>query len=121
MSALMGALAGDQMPQNFTYNDLVEGLKQRKFKKILVLTGAGISVSAGIPDFRSPKTGIYAKLAKYNLPNPEALFELGYFLDAPEAFYNFSQHFDISAHDPTPTHYFIKMLQDKRILWKNMT
>jgi len=34
------------------------------------MTGAGISVSAGIPDFRSPETGLYANLQKYNLPSP---------------------------------------------------
>jgi len=49
-------------------------LKEGKFKKILVMTGAGISVSAGIPDFRSPKTGVYDNLKDYNLPTPEALF-----------------------------------------------
>jgi len=43
------------------------------------MTGAGISVSAGIPDFRSPKTGVYDNLKEYNLPYPEALFELKYF------------------------------------------
>jgi len=59
---------------DFTYEDLVEGLKAGKFKRVLVLTGAGISVSAGIPDFRSPKTGIYANLAEYKLPTPETLF-----------------------------------------------
>jgi len=63
----------------FTYEKLVEGLKKEKFKKIVLLTGAGISVSAGIPDFRSPKLGVYDNLAKYNLPYPEAIFSLQYF------------------------------------------
>ena len=43
------------------------------------MAGAGISVSAGIPDFRSPGVGIYDNLKQYNLPYPEAIFELKYF------------------------------------------
>ena len=35
--------------------------------------------AAGIPDFRSPGTGLYANLQQYNLPYPEAIFEIGYF------------------------------------------
>ena len=46
----------------FTYSRLIQGLKENRFKKIVVCTGAGISVSAGIPDFRSPGTGLYDNL-----------------------------------------------------------
>ena len=52
----------------------MKDLKDKTAKNIVFLTGAGISVSAGIPDFRSPDTGIYSKLAKYNIPSPEAIF-----------------------------------------------
>ena len=63
-------------PSGFTYEKLVEGMREGKWKKILVMTGAGISVSCGIPDFRSPGTGVYANLKEYDLPNPECLFTL---------------------------------------------
>ena len=36
-------------------------------------------LAAGIPDFRSSRTGLYANLQKYNLPHPQAVFELDYF------------------------------------------
>ena len=48
-------------------------------KKVLFMTGAGISTAAGIPDFRSPVTGLYANLEKYDLPYAEAVFSLDYF------------------------------------------
>ena len=51
------------------------------------MTGAGISVSAGIPDFRSPGTGLYDNLKEYDLPYPEAIFDIDYFKKKPEAFY----------------------------------
>jgi hypothetical protein len=33
-------------------------------------------VSAGIPDFRTPGTGLYSQLDRLNLPTPEAVFEV---------------------------------------------
>jgi NAD-dependent SIR2 family protein deacetylase len=72
-------------------NDILEGLKGKKFKKVVLLTGAGLSVGAGIPDFRSPGTGLYSKLAKFNLPYPEAIFTLKYFKEKPEAFYSLAK------------------------------
>lgn len=48
-------------------------------KNIIVMTGAGVSTSAGIPDFRTPGTGLYDNLSKYNLPRPQSIFEIDFF------------------------------------------
>jgi NAD-dependent SIR2 family protein deacetylase len=106
----------------FTKQQFLDGLKEGKFKKIVILTGAGISVSAGIPDFRSPGTGLYDNLKQYNLPFAEAIFTLDYFNEHPEAFYKLAESFlSLDKFDATPTHHFCKMLHDKGILKEYVT
>jgi len=66
----------DPVFTSFDLTGVVEYIKSGKAKNIILMNGAGISVAAGIPDFRSPKTGLYHNLAKYNLPYAEAIFEI---------------------------------------------
>ena len=65
--------------RNLTLDSIGKGLSQGEYSNICVMAGAGMSVSAGIPDFRTPGTGIYDNLKQYNLPYPEAIFEMNYF------------------------------------------
>ena len=45
-----------------------------------------------------------------------------YFLEHPEAFYELAGDiFDMDKYEPTPTHHFLKLLQDKNLLQLNMT
>jgi Sir2 family len=86
----------DKLPQHNTIDNAVELI--RKSQRILILTGAGISmfnhfwfsllfiflrafpigVSCGIPDFRS-RDGLYASLknqGEYDLDDPQQMYEI---------------------------------------------
>jgi NAD-dependent deacetylase sirtuin 2 len=55
-------------------------IKEGRATKVVTMAGAGISTSAGIPDFRSPGTGLYDNLEKYNLPSPQAIFDIRFYI-----------------------------------------
>uniref|UniRef100_A0A7S4JWF5 Deacetylase sirtuin-type domain-containing protein n=1 Tax=Odontella aurita TaxID=265563 RepID=A0A7S4JWF5_9STRA len=53
--------------------ELFDGLAKRKFRSVVVLTGAGVSTSAGVPDFRSPGSGIFEEIrSRFGERFPEA-------------------------------------------------
>ena len=100
---------------------VAEYILRNDCRNIIVMTGAGLSVSAGIPDFRSPGTGLYDNLQKYNLPEPEAVFDLSYFRSHPHAFYHLAKELYPGNFAPTPAHHFIKLLHDQGRLLRNYT
>lgn len=82
--------------------------KIRDAKRIAVLTGAGMSTAAGVPDFRGPK-GLYVTRAY----DPETVFEIHAFDRDPGPFYQFSRDFlgMLKTIRPTYTHAFLAELE----------
>ncbi|WKY07981.1 hypothetical protein Q1695_007461 [Nippostrongylus brasiliensis] len=107
----------NKLPQYNTFEDAVETRK-----RILVLTGAGVSVSCGIPDFRS-KDGIYARLhADFpDLPDPTAMFDIRYFNTNPAPFYDFASEIFPGQFEPSISHKFIRQLEVNGQLLRNYT
>ncbi|XP_077469630.1 NAD-dependent protein deacetylase sirtuin-1 isoform X1 [Stigmatopora argus] len=103
-----------------TLEDVVRLLHESK--RILVLTGAGVSVSCGIPDFRS-RDGIYARLAVDfpDLPDPQAMFDIEYFQRDPRPFFKFAKEIYPGQFQPSPCHKFISMMDKQGKLLRNYT
>jgi glycerol kinase len=123
LNDLISKMKISENPNPFTSKDLptlANLLKSGHFKRIAVMAGAGISVNAGIPDFRS-KGGLYETLKKKGLPKPEAVFNLSTFQKNPSLFYEVGGELDTSDREPTLTHYFFRLLENKGILMKVFT
>lgn len=93
-----------------------------KSKKIVIVTGAGISVSSGIPDFRSSQ-GLY-DLVKQTFPNDvfkgKELFDASLFKcpQKQKLFYHFMSRIKqlTQKAEPSKTHEFIRFLADNGLL-----
>ena len=122
---VLGMKAKRKRTRKYNLNETVDLI--RNAKKILVLTGAGISVSCGIPDFRS-RNGLYAKLAVDfpELPDPQvklnhrklginaqiqSMFCLKFFKSDPRPFFRFAKEIFPGNFAPSPSHNFIAQLE----------
>jgi NAD-dependent SIR2 family protein deacetylase len=86
------------------------GQSIKRAQNILVLVGAGISVNAGIPDFRSPNFGIYSNYSC----DVEDVFHIESFREDPVPFYHLICELlidettgGIKQFSPTRSHKFI--------------
>uniref|UniRef100_A0A3Q2ZQI0 NAD-dependent protein deacetylase n=1 Tax=Kryptolebias marmoratus TaxID=37003 RepID=A0A3Q2ZQI0_KRYMA len=115
-SNTLGLGLAEKVLDDLTLEGVARYINAGKCKNVICMVGAGISTSAGIPDFRSPGTGLYANLQKYNLPYPEAIFQIDYFKKHPEPFFTLARELYPGQFKPTICHYFMKMMKDKGLL-----
>eukprot|EP00996_Jenningsia_fusiforme_P001278 NODE_2170_length_1272_cov_36.791496_g1697_i1.p1 GENE.NODE_2170_length_1272_cov_36.791496_g1697_i1~~NODE_2170_length_1272_cov_36.791496_g1697_i1.p1 ORF type:complete len:372 (-),score=78.89 NODE_2170_length_1272_cov_36.791496_g1697_i1:156-1184(-) len=104
-----------------TAEAIARRIEEGTFQNIVVLAGAGLSVSAGIPDFRSEGTGLFSKFREMGLPRPEDVFDIRYFPEHPEPFYELCKDMWPGNYQPTPSHYFIRLLHEKGLLLRCFT
>ncbi|CAF1555694.1 Sir2p [Saccharomyces cerevisiae PE-2] len=102
----------------FTIDHFIQ--KLHTARKILVLTGAGVSTSLGIPDFRSSE-GFYSKIKHLGLDDPQDVFNYNIFMHDPSVFYNIANMVLPPENIYSPLHSFIKILQMKGKLLRNYT
>lgn len=109
-----------QLDNITSYHDVVSAVSNAK--NIVVLCGAGISTSSGIPDFRS-RQGIYELVEEMGLPmdDPQLLFDLEYFKENPEPFFQFAHKLYPDGVLPSPTHYFLSRLEKEKKLRRVFT
>jgi len=114
--------------QDPTKLDFTQGLDSvihllRGRKNIIVLLGAGISVSCGIPDFRSKGSGLYSTLDAQDLglSCPEDLFDWEFFQEDPRPFFKFasSLYFPLGGKErvrPSDSHKLLALLEQNKML-----
>jgi len=126
LNQMMGemSLSDDKEPHPLESPDIAgvaKYIKDGHAKNIIVMTGAGISCNAGIPDFRSPGTGLYYNLQQYHLRDPQDVFSIDYFNKNPNPFYCVAKAIYPGQFHPTKVHYFIKLLAQHGLLLQNFT
>ncbi|NWS73621.1 SIR3 deacetylase, partial [Crotophaga sulcirostris] len=116
-----GRCGGGGGRQELSLRDVAGLLRRRECRRAVVMAGAGISTPSGIPDFRTPGSGLYSNLEQYNIPYPEAIFELAYFFANPKPFFTLAKELYPGSYRPNYAHYFLRLLHEKGLLLRLYT
>lgn len=95
-------------------NRLVEEAARliREARHAVALTGAGISTASGIPDFRSPQSGLWSKV------DPTEVASIAAFRRNPQAYYEWRRPLlsTLRAATPNPAHRALAELEQRQLL-----
>lgn len=95
--------------------DMIEQIANlmRLTQNAVVVTGAGISTEAGIPDFRGDK-GIYRQLGEDRVMR---IINIDFFKAHPDQFYSFyRQYFKFPEVEPSPAHKILARLEEQGMI-----
>ena len=84
----------------------------RSAETVVALTGAGVSVPSGIPDFRSPRTGIWENV------DPMEVAHIDAFRRDPERFWSFygERFATLDGKEPNGAHRALAQLEERGLL-----
>jgi NAD-dependent deacetylase len=84
----------------------------REARSVVALTGAGISVPSGIPDFRTPRTGLWERV------NPMEVAHIDAFRSDPVRFWSFygERFASLHAKQPNGAHRALVALEERGLL-----
>ncbi len=79
--------------------------------RVVALTGAGVSTESGIPDYRSPGTGLWEKM-------DQSVVSLDGFMREPSRYYDYSlELYPVrKTARPNPAHYMLAQLENRGAL-----
>nr|XP_020662646.1 NAD-dependent protein deacetylase sirtuin-3, mitochondrial isoform X1 [Pogona vitticeps] len=117
----LGSRGNSGGKEKLTLKDVMELIQKKECQRVVVMVGAGLSTPSGIPDFRTPGSGLYSNLQQYNIPYPEAIFDINYFFHNPKPFFMLAKELYPGNYRPNYAHYFLRLLLDKGLLLRLYT